>query len=555
MENDKYFTGSDNLKIDSFIQIPKVLFKNPKYNKLTLTSRLIYSLYLNRYNHTKYKDEIGPYIIFGDKELEEFLAITKSTCIRSKKQLVDNNLIHIKKTTGFNKIYIKNYRNPDVDEFYYEQDLESYSFYRFPRIFFDEEFDELSLNSKFLYTYYFDWMCLSQMNYVVDNYGRIYFSESEKDQEISLHLNKDTIRTAKKQLIAADLLIDYKDFSKTKNYYLLKLANYNHKQLINYNLLSNKEKNELIKRLSNLNSTLIQTPKINIRQLRKDADISVKEMINLLKNKNYIVSPQTYNRYEKGTRKCPKELYNEIVEILKTATKSEKSNLLSTNESHINGILTLDKDEKKPHKPKNETYKNDKKDINKKVDMQLHKVENITFRNANIESNINYTDNYNKLNYINSISIEDNITNTINSIKTSFKNLNELQKSMIIHSLNSLFQKNGFTLNNQYIDLNSLNNLFSIFDEIENKDVESYFLNVIERMSIYKDNFKSNNNITNCFLTFVLNDLIKGKNQILSYINPYTDWMNLWNDMPKETSTKLSNELDDDYFKILEKYD
>lgn len=31
--------------------------------------------------------------------------------------------------------------------------------------------------------------------------------------------------------------------------------------------------------------------------------------------------------------------------------------------------------------------------------------------------------------------------------------------------------------------------------------------------------------------------------------------MNLWNDMPKETSTKLSNELDDDYFKILEKYD
>lgn len=114
-------------------------------------------------------------------------------------------------------------------------------------------------------------MCLSQMNYVVDNYGRIYFSESEKDQEISLHLNKDTIRTAKKQLIAADLLIDYKDFSKTKNYYLLKLANYNHEQLINYNLLSNKEKNELIKRLSNLNSTLIQTPKINIRQLRKDA--------------------------------------------------------------------------------------------------------------------------------------------------------------------------------------------------------------------------------------------------------------------------------------------
>lgn len=555
MENNKYFTGSDNLKIDSFIQIPKILFKNPKYNNLTLTSRLIYSLYLNRYNNTKYKDEIGPYIIFGDKELEEFLAITKSTCIRSKKQLMENNLIHIKKTTGFNKIYIKNYRNPDVDEFYYEQDLESYSFYRFPRIFFEEEYDELSLNSKFLYTYYFDWMCLSQMNYVVDNYGRIYFSESAKDQENSLHLNKDTIRTAKKQLIAADLLIDYRDFSKTKNYYLLKLENYNHEQLIKYNLLSAKEKNNLIKEISVLNSTIIQTPKINIRKLRKNANITVNEMINILKESNYIVSPQTYNRYEKGTRKCPKEIYNKIVEILKKATKEEKSNLLSAKENHIKLNLTPNKNKSEPHKAENDTSKKEDLDFSINLNMEHDNNKKNTLSVDKNATNISYTDNYNKLNYINSISIENNITNTINSIKSSFNNLNELQKSMIIHSLNSLFQKNGFTINNHYIDLNSLNDLFSIFNELENEDIESYFSNVIERMSIYKDNFKSNSNITNCFLTFVLNDLIKGKNQILSYINSYTDWMNLWNDTPKETSSTLSNELDDDYFKILEKYD
>lgn len=553
MENNKYFTGSENLKIDSFIQIPKILFKNPKYNKLTLTSRLIYSLYLNRYNNTKYKDKIGPYIIFGDKELEEFLAITKSTCIRSKKQLLEHNLIYIKKTTGYNKIYIKNYRNPDVDEFYYEQDLESYSFYRFPRIFFDEEFDELSLNSKFLYTYYFDWMCLSQMNYVVDNYGRIYFSESEKDQEISLHLNKDTIRTAKKQLIAADLLIDYKDFSKTKNYYLLKLANYNHEQLINYNLLSNKEKNELIKRLSNLNSTLIQMPKINIRQLRKDADISVKEMINLLKNKNYIVSPQTYNRYEKGTRKCPKELYNKIVEILKAATKNEKSNPLLTNESHINGILTPDKDEEKPHKTKNDTYENDKKDINKKVDVQLHKVENTTFRNANIESNITYTDNYNNLNYI-----DNNLLTIINTIN-SLNNLSKMKKAMISKSLQSLKSKQGFTLNNKFIDLSTLNSLLSILCELKPNEIESYFLDVIERMSTYKDSFKSNVAITNCFLTFILNDLIKGKNHVLSYIQD-DDWSALWNDEINDnieinSNTQEQNKDENDYISLLQKFD
>ena len=196
--NKQYFIQNDKLKIDSFLQIPKLLFKIPKYKKMSLTGRIMYSLYLNRYNDTKYRDSEGPYIIFGDAELQEFLGISRATCIRNKKELINLNLIKIKKTTGYNKIYLMNYRNPDNNEFYTEKDLDSYAFYRFPRVFFDEQFDELTLNAKFLYTYYFDWMCLSQMNYIVDDYDRIYFKESNKDQEANLLLNNTTIITAKK---------------------------------------------------------------------------------------------------------------------------------------------------------------------------------------------------------------------------------------------------------------------------------------------------------------------------------------------------------------------
>ena len=61
-------------------------------------------------------------------------------------------------------------------------------------------------------------MCLSQMNYIVDDYDRIYFRESNKDQEANLLLNNTTIIAAKKMLQASDLLIEYRNFGKEKNY-------------------------------------------------------------------------------------------------------------------------------------------------------------------------------------------------------------------------------------------------------------------------------------------------------------------------------------------------
>lgn len=544
MNNSKYFTTSENLKIDSFIQIPKILFKNPKYANLSLTSRLIYSLYLNRYSNTKYKDDFGPYIIFGDKELEEFLAITKPTCVRCKKQLLEHNLIYIQKGTGFNKIYIKNYRNPDIDEFYYEQDLENFAFYRFPRVFFEEEFDELSLNAKFLYTYYFDWMCLSQMNYVVDNYSRIYFTESERSQEDSLLLNKDTIRTARKQLIAADLLIGYKNYGKTKNYYLLKLANYNHKQLIEYNIMPSKEKNAFIKNIDNLNSTIIQVPKANIRTLRKNSDKTVKDMIDYLNTKGFTVSPRTYNRYETGTRKCPKEIYQEIVDYLKKSTKDENLNLKKTKKDHNNGNFLPRKTEKNTIIPKKLIIQKEKNDTQKNQEKNFDKT-NFDVDLLKNEKNFNNTKNYNnkQLN-----------KNIINFISNSLNNISKIKKDMIINSFNYLILKRGFYLKNEKIDLDKCMYLLETLKDYNPSELEDYFLKVIDRMSTYKHNFKSNDSVMNYFLTFVLNDLVAGKEEIDKYVKKENQWISIWDTEEQEIAkTKKTNA--EDVLNILKQFE
>lgn len=540
--NRQYFIQNDKLKIDSFLQIPKLLFKIPKYKKMSLTGRIMYSLYLNRYNDTKYRDSEGPYIIFGDAELQEFLGISRATCIRNKKELVNLNLIKIKKTTGYNKIYLMNYRDPDTNEFYTEEDLDSYAFYRFPRVFFDEQFDELTLNAKFLYTYYFDWMCLSQMNYIVDDYDRIYFKESNKDQEANLLLNNTTIIAAKKMLQASDLLIEYRNFGKEKNYYLLKLDNYNQEQLIKYNLLDKKEQSDFLKNIQSLNSTVITTPKQSIKKLRKANNIKVKEIIEMLADAGFSVSPRTYNRYEDGTRKFPKEIYNIVLEYLqqdnlvvngvskpinsqKKTTKMDNCNIKNEKPDHKNTNLTHDNFE-------NDTSKLEFDNINtKNATINNHDVQHTFIEESNIvteisETNITNTKTQTNNNYTN-IKVNSLINNNdnekmnriINSILLTIENMpNKMNKQMIQTCLKRLSNFNSFTIKKTNYDSNSLSKMLAILLTYNEEELTEYFDLLINRIKNSGYKFKTPDNIINCFLTFILNDLNQGKEKIDEYI-------------------------------------
>lgn len=538
--NKQYFIQNDKLKIDSFLQIPKLLFKIPKYKKLSLTGRIMYSLYLNRYNDTKYRDSEGPYIIFGDAELQEFLGISRATCIRNKKELVNLNLIKIKKTTGYNKIYLMNYRNPDNNEFYTEEDLDSYAFYRFPRVFFDEQFDELTLNAKFLYTYYFDWMCLSQMNYIIDDYDRIYFRESNKDQEANLLLNNTTIIAAKKMLQASDLLIEYRNFGKEKNYYLLKLDNYNQDQLIRYNLLDKKEQSNFLKNIQSLNSSVITTPKQSIKKLRRANNIKVKEIIEMLANYGFSVSPRTYNRYEDGTRKFPKEIYNLVLDYLqqdslsaddvskfikneKKTTNIEICNMKNIKRDHINLNLQHDKLQIDTQRLEFDSI-NDKNDTNYNHDTQhtlieesntVEKLSDTNIINTKRQTNNNYTDTK-----INSL-IKDNekMNRIINSILLSIENMhNKTNRQMIQTCLKRLSSFKTYTIKKVTYDYTSITNMLSILLTYRDEELIEYFDLLITRIKNSGYKFKSPDNIINCFLTFMLNDLLQGKEKVDEYI-------------------------------------
>lgn len=59
---DKYYKYEDKI-VNSFLFVPKFLFSDERFMKLSVTEKLIYSLYLHRYTISQYHDEIGRYII------------------------------------------------------------------------------------------------------------------------------------------------------------------------------------------------------------------------------------------------------------------------------------------------------------------------------------------------------------------------------------------------------------------------------------------------------------------------------------------------------------
>ena len=547
MEN-KYFLHQDKLSIDSFLLIPKMLYKYPKYKTLNSVSRLIYSLYLSRYTNTKYHDETGPYIIYSDKELMEKLGISRATCSRSKKELTAAGLVLLKKTTGYNKIYIMNYRTPDRSEFYSESDLDSYSFYRFPSVFFDSTFDELSMNAKIMYTYYFDWMCLSQMNYIVDDYERIYFRENRKDQEENILMNKSVILEAKKQLIAADLLIEYQEFSKAKSYYLLKLANYNQKQLVKYNNLPKEDRKKFLLELSVQTKAVVTTPSVNLRETRKSLSLSVDFVVSYLTEKGYSISSHTYNRYERGSRKIPKEILADVSYLFEKTKKDHSCPYTEHQESpkgphsFINDTCSAINDAfKRPVMTHSETVNNtyskpEKSHTDIRICNTTEDEKDTNINNTENNTKDIYTDDiYIDLNIDNSIQSKDHNTNQSKSIDKIFYILNSDKYSVITSSLEEMKKMRFFTVNKKRMSYQTLISYMNIFLNYSDEQIREYFDNLIKRMKGQGYVFKTRRDVISCCLTFLFNDLLKGNEEIEKYITINQEpWLDEWLKPDKE---------------------
>ena len=89
-----------------FYQVPKELFTNPNYSKLSSDSKLLYSLLLDRLllsMKNKWIDSEGKiYLIFSRKEAGELLNLSDKTITKAFKQLNEVKLIY-EKRLGFKK--------------------------------------------------------------------------------------------------------------------------------------------------------------------------------------------------------------------------------------------------------------------------------------------------------------------------------------------------------------------------------------------------------------------------------------------------------------------
>lgn len=519
---DKYFDIHDTTKIDSFLSIPKILFSDSRFKKLTINAKMIYSLYLNRYSITQYKDEIGPYIVYNDSDITTKLHINRSTCSRARSELIKVGLIDTKRSVGNNKIYLYNYNNVNLDKtFFYEEDLKNYQFYRFPTEFFNETYMNLDLKTKLVYTIYFDTMCLSQMNYFVDDKERIYFQESGNIQEQKIGVTKNTIKECKTILKICGLLLEYKPFSQDSRFYLLKLNNFKDRTQ-SYINLSKEDKKTFIKEIDDLmKEELILKPiKRNstvIKRKREDLKLTQADLVQIInENLNLSMPLSTYKNYETGRRNFPEKLYEFLLKYMdslnrKIETKETKEETTGVIKSQ-NENKTIEEDSLIQNY---DTYEDKSIAI---LEPTITKKKNK--QNKNIDTNIINTEN----NYIYNNKTNILLINLINNINTFTYNsilLDSEQKDYLEAAFEKIrtFQKFYISKKELLLDGETIIHLFSKIDnQVTFERIIQKILTTIENNDYI---FATPDNQINCFLTFLFNELqnLKNDDMVPSWFN------------------------------------
>ena len=117
--SDRFYTEKEEVTL-RFYQTPKALFKNPKYKRLSLGPKLMYSILRDRLDlsiKNNWKDENGfIYLVFSIEELMNLLEMSNKIIIKYKKRLAKYGLIFEKRLGQgkANRIYIL---KPELPEF------------------------------------------------------------------------------------------------------------------------------------------------------------------------------------------------------------------------------------------------------------------------------------------------------------------------------------------------------------------------------------------------------------------------------------------------------
>lgn len=515
----KYYTYHDDLKMNAFLSIPKILFSDERYKNLNVTSKLIYSLFLNRYISTTYKDDTGPYVIFSDKELVEKLGIGRTTCVRARNELRECQLISFTKSVSYNKIYLYSYlQDPlDITHFFTEEDLQGYKFYKFPIEFFDEKYKNLPLTAKLVYTVYLDTLCLSQVNYFVDSSERIYFQESREIQIKKLNFTKPTIKEARNLLQVCGLLLEYKKFAEDIRYYLLKLTHFTDR-IEEYKSLTKEEQKQYIKKITDEDKQeLIINPKkvgYKLREKRLNTSLTQLQVVQYLEQFYGIkISRSTYNKYELGRIHVAKDIYDKVIDILDNH-KNEKTVPIKENNDTIDVPLLEEIETTDFHKEKEMKHDSlllEKDDTIKSKDMTQSIEKKVNNQKKKNETYITYTEDINteSINTKNNLLIK--LINQINNSINISIYLQEKDKAFIEACFDKLrtFKKFYMSKDEHMIEEDELINYL---ETISNPVIlEKNCIFILEKINTSHYIFKTPENQINCFLTFLFNELKQTK--------------------------------------------
>lgn len=507
---EKYYKYDDKI-VNSFLFVPKFLFSDKRYKKLSISDKLIYSLYLHRYTISKYNDDIGRYIIFSDEDLTERLNITQRTCVRAKKKLEELGLIKIQRTVGYNKIYLVNTNksSDEITHFFTEDDLEGLKFYKYPREFFNEKYNNLSLNAKMVYTVFLDTLSLSQVNYFVDENERIYFQEEKEIQMKKLNLTGPTIKEARNLLMVCGLLLEYRTFIDIR-YYPLKLSHYIDRVDEYKKCKSAKEKNDYIEKITKADKEeLILNPLkigVKLKKYREEAGLTQLQVVERLKKKGVSISKSSYSSYETGTVHITKERFDLCVECILGQTKDMSLKNGPKEKNVTKDDVDIKANEKNCHvqsvqsKNKSVVEENDVTDQDK--DMSFAKARKSHTNNTELKEN---EKNYNEklIELINSIN---------NSINTSHILLEE--RDYLIACFDKLRIYKRFYLNTSQ-ELFTTERLYEVLEKMNDRNkVEEICMKILDRIETSHYRFNSPDAAINCFITFLLNDLkVEQKNE------------------------------------------
>lgn len=317
----RFYIEGDSSRVDSFVQIPKTLFTDERYASLPIRCKIAYSIYLSRYVATTYHDDLGPYIIFSDSDMASLIDTTPAYVKTVRRRLRDAGLIGYRRSISYNRIYLYSYtRRQDEDNmFFYENTLDSWRFYRFPRRLLEPEFINLPLEAKFIYSMYFDMMCLSQANFFSDSKQRIYFQQSADDQVIRSGFSKPTLKKCRDILKVCHLLNEYHPFSQPIRFYLLKLEQFEDNVFMFENMTA-AEKASFIRE----NDKVFAQQFSSVRKIHdyrpemKEKGITVAQAAKrFMQDTGKSLSVGGLRKYLNGTRQMPDDVKDSLERLLK----------------------------------------------------------------------------------------------------------------------------------------------------------------------------------------------------------------------------------------------